>query len=533
MARRRRHPPLNIFLNGRLVGRLRRESTGAIDFQYDATWLAWENAIPVSLSLPLREDRFIGAQVIAVFDNLLPDNDAIRRRLAERAGAEGQDAYNLLTAVGRDCVGALQFLPDGMEPEAPNKVKGRAIDEEGIADILANLERSPLGVGDDKDFRISIAGTQEKTALLYWRKRWLVPHGTTATTHILKPQIGKLESGIDLSKSVENEHLCLRLVSALGIPAAHSEIADFAGRRALVIERFDRRRTRDQRLLRLPQEDCCQALSVPPTRKYQSEGGPGIRRLDSASRHAGVCGGQNRFADCKCIESFVSLLARPCTRRRPAPTNTACRGPRDASSRQRYRITEYLPPDSSGFEGIKTAFASQPAAKSMGDLARAAQMKQGLFDAMTVSPPNEVELEKLGFRELVNFFDLRMGYAGIPYTVTRDFHDKNQRVLTDFMTAIVEAIQVYRTNREAAYRAIIKITRQNDPYLLEKTHKSNLAQYDAIQGQPFPWQEGIESMINGFHARFTPAVVKNRDARPYLDPTFVQRAVDKLNLGKK
>lgn len=279
MARRRRHPPLNIFLNGRLVGRLRRESSGAIDFQYDDTWLSWENAIPVSLSLPLREDRFIGAPIIAVFDNLLPDNDAIRRRLAERAGAEGQDAYSLLTAVGRDCVGALQFLPDGMEPEALDKVKGRGIDEEGIAGILANLERSPLGVGDDKDFRISIAGAQEKTALLYWRKRWLVPHGTTATTHILKPQIGKLESGIDLSQSVENEHLCLQLVKAFGIPAAHSEIADFAGRRALVVERFDRRRTRDQRLLRLPQEDCCQALSVPPTLKYQSDGGPGIRQI--------------------------------------------------------------------------------------------------------------------------------------------------------------------------------------------------------------------------------------------------------------
>ena len=182
MARRSRHPPLSVFLNGRLVGRLRRESTGAINFQYDATWLDWENAIPVSLSLPLREDHFIGAPVFAVFDNLLPDNDAIRRRLAERAGAEGQDAYSLLTAVGRDCVGALQFLPDGTEPEAPNKVKGRPIDEEGIASILANLARSPLGVGDDKEVRISIAGTQEKTALLYWRKRWLVPHGTTATT---------------------------------------------------------------------------------------------------------------------------------------------------------------------------------------------------------------------------------------------------------------------------------------------------------------------------------------------------------------
>jgi serine/threonine-protein kinase HipA len=279
MARRRRHPPLNVFLNGRLVGKLRRESTGAIDFKYDNTWLAWENAIPVSLSMPLREDRFIGSPVIAVFDNLLPDNTDIRRRLAERAGAEGADAYSLLTAVGRDCVGALQFLPDGMEPEAPNKVKGQAIDEEGIAAILANLVRSPLGVGEDKEFRISIAGVQEKTALLYWRKRWLVPHGTTATTHILKPQIGKLESGIDLSQSVENEYLCLKLVQALGIPAANSTIADFAGRRTLVLERFDRRRTRDRRLLRLPQEDCCQALSFPPTLKYQSDGGPGIRQI--------------------------------------------------------------------------------------------------------------------------------------------------------------------------------------------------------------------------------------------------------------
>ena len=142
-----------------------------------------------------------------------------------------------------------------------------------------NLVRSPLGVGDDKEFRISIAGAQEKTALLYWRKRWLVPHGTTATTHILKPQIGKLESGIDLSKSVENEHLCLKLVQAFGIQAADTQIADFAGRRVLVVERFDRRRTRNQRLLRLPQEDCCQALSVPPTLKYQSDGGPGIRQI--------------------------------------------------------------------------------------------------------------------------------------------------------------------------------------------------------------------------------------------------------------
>ncbi len=279
MARRRSRIPLNVHLNGRLVGRLQRAASGAIDFQYDPAWLQWENAIPVSLSLPLREDRFIGDPVFAVFDNLLPDNDGIRARLAEKAGAEGDDAYSLLAAVGRDCVGALQFLPDGKEQGIPGAVSGRRVSDEEIGKIIANLARNPLGISDDEEFRISIAGAQEKTALLFWKGRWHVPHGTTATTHILKPQLGKLPNDIDMSQSVENEHLCLRIVDALGIPACRSEIMDFQDRRVLVVERFDRLWTRDKRLLRIPQEDMCQALSVPPSRKYEADGGPGIPRI--------------------------------------------------------------------------------------------------------------------------------------------------------------------------------------------------------------------------------------------------------------
>lgn len=279
MARRRAHPPLNVFLNSRLVGVLRRESTGAIDFQYDKDWLAWESTFPVSLSLPLREDRYIGAPVINVFDNLLPDSDVIRRRVAERVGAGGTDAYSLLTALGHDCVGALQFLPDGIDPGKAGTVNGNPVTDDDIAAIVNNLAAAPLGMGEDEDFRISIAGAQEKTALLRKDHKWFKPAGTTATTHILKPQIGQLPNGIDLSNSVENEYLCLKLLAALGVPAAHTEIADFGDRRTLIVERFDRRWTGDGRLLRLPQEDMCQALSVPPTRKYQSDGGPGMRDI--------------------------------------------------------------------------------------------------------------------------------------------------------------------------------------------------------------------------------------------------------------
>ena len=279
MGRPPANAPLNVFLNGRLAGVLRRESSGAIDFRYDPQWLSWESTFPISLSLPLREDRYIGAPVIAVFDNLLPDSEAIRRRVAERVGANGTDAYSMLAALGHDCVGALQFLPQGADPGPAGKIEGKLISESEVAAIIQNLATAPLGMGEDDDFRISIAGAQEKTALLRRDGKWYKPTGTTATTHILKPQIGRLPNGIDLSNSVENEYFCLKLLAALGVPAANAEIADFGERRTLIVERFDRLWTSDKRLLRLPQEDCCQALSVPPTRKYQSDGGPGMKDI--------------------------------------------------------------------------------------------------------------------------------------------------------------------------------------------------------------------------------------------------------------
>jgi serine/threonine-protein kinase HipA len=267
---------LRVFLNNRLVGSLAREPSGAIDFRYDPEWLDWPSNLPVSLSLPLREERYVGTPVSNLFDNLLPDNGVLRRHIAERVGAEGVDAYSLLAALGRDCVGALQFLPDGADPPRAGGIEGHPVDDEEIARILGNLARNPLGLGQDDDFRLSIAGAQEKTALLRWQDQWLRPTGATPTTHIFKPQIGQLPNGLDLSNSVENEYLCLTLTAAFGLPTAKVEMAIFGARRVLIVERFDRLWTRDRRLIRVPQEDCCQALSVPWTQKYESEGGPGI-----------------------------------------------------------------------------------------------------------------------------------------------------------------------------------------------------------------------------------------------------------------
>ncbi len=164
---------------------------------------------------------------------------------------------------------------------------------------------------------------------------------------------------------------------------------------------------------------------------------------------------------------------------------------------------------------------------------RAAAMKQGLIDGVAVNPPNEYELEKAGYRELANFLDFKMPYAGVPHTVSRVFRDKNRKVVEDYMTAVIEGMQIFRTNREKAYKAIFELTRQKDPALLERTYDSYMKQYDAIGGVPIPWEAGIESMITGFHERFNPLGIKNRDAKPFLDPSFVQKAIERLKLSKK
>lgn len=274
MAKRGRSGTMQVLLNGRLVGHLRLARSGAISFAYDLGWLAWEHAMPISLSLPLREEAHQGAPVIAYLENLLPDNQAIRERVAARVRAGGTDAWNMLEKIGRDCVGALQFV-SGEVPEAGG-LEGEPVKDAQIAALLRNLASAPLGLDENDDFRISIAGAQEKTALLRHNGEWVRPSGLTPTTHILKTQLGVLPNGINLSDSVENEFFCMSFCRAMGADVAEVEIVDFENVRSLVVTRFDRRWTADGRLIRLPQEDFCQALSVPPSQKYQIDGGPGI-----------------------------------------------------------------------------------------------------------------------------------------------------------------------------------------------------------------------------------------------------------------
>lgn len=271
-----------VALNGIEVGSLERHRSGAMSFRYLSDWLVRPGARPLSLSLPLSEQHYQGERVYNFFDNLLPDSFAIRTRIQARFNTATSHPFDLLSSIGRDCVGAIQLYPDGpdgVEIPPVDRITATPLDDLTIAGILAGYEHAPLGLGgDDEDFRISLAGAQEKTALLWYEGGWQRPHGSTPTSHIFKLPVGRIQhNGIDLSESVENEWLCQRIVQAFGLPVAPTELGQFGDQRVLIVTRFDRRWSRDGRwLMRLPQEDFCQALGIAPALKYESDGGPGI-----------------------------------------------------------------------------------------------------------------------------------------------------------------------------------------------------------------------------------------------------------------
>ena len=275
---------LNAWMNGEFVG------TWTVDrathaFTYAASWLDSPKVRSLSLSLPVTASREVRGDVVAhYFDNLLPDNDRIRERLGRRFGTRGTDAFSLLEAIGRDCVGAVQLLPQDTEPIGWNRVDCAPLSERQIAEILRAVP-ADAGPGmprqDDDLFRISIAGAQEKTAFTRHKGRWCRPHGATPTTHIFKLPLGLVGGSrrVDLSDSVQNEWVCAQIVAELGLPVAPTTMARFDGEDVLVVERFDRAwMDGGTWIARLPQEDFCQALGVPPRLKYEADGGPGMAK---------------------------------------------------------------------------------------------------------------------------------------------------------------------------------------------------------------------------------------------------------------
>lgn len=276
-----------------------QDARGQYALRYEEAWRAPEGAFPLSLSLPLTRAEHGDATVRAYLWNLLPDDDAVLRAWARRYRVSADDPLALLAHVGEDCAGALQIVP----PERADALLGGGaeavewLSEAQMAERLRHLRDDPGASREPGDpGQFSLAGAQPKTALLLDGERWGVPSGRTPTTHVLKPPALAAFAGF-----AENEHVCLRLAAGLGLPAVRSEVRRFEDQTAIVVARFDRVR-RDGTVIRLHQEDFCQALGVSPREKYEADGGPGAAGVVSVLRERGL----EPDAD---VAAFVGALA--------------------------------------------------------------------------------------------------------------------------------------------------------------------------------------------------------------------------------
>jgi serine/threonine-protein kinase HipA len=239
----------------------------------------------LSLSLPLSGQRYAHDAVAAFLDGLLPEADA-RRAMARDVGVTSIDTYGLIGAAGRDCAGALVIQPDvDPAPPQPTTLTAEPLTAAGLAELIANLRSAPLGMGGR--VRISLAGVQEKLLLARMPDGgWGRPVDGTPSTHILKPEVDGLQY------TVQNEAFSMRFARHLGLPTAKIEILRVDGRELIVVERYDRIIHPDGSVVRLHQEDFCQAAGLPPERKYEQDGGPSLRRvagmLQGVASRAGV-----------------------------------------------------------------------------------------------------------------------------------------------------------------------------------------------------------------------------------------------------
>lgn len=262
-------------VESREMGLVRQGRDGKLSFVYAEEWRNSPEAFPLSLSMPLALVEHGHAKTAPFLWGLLPDSERILDQWGRRFHVSSRNPFALILHVGEDCAGAVQFVA----PDRVNAIRRQSpadiqwLDESVIAQRLRSLRadhaawRLPRDTG-----QFSLAGAQPKTALLFLNGRWGLPSGRVPTTHILKPPTGEFDG------HAENEHFCLELARSLGMAVPNSAIHHFEEEIAIVVERYDRIAF-GARFKRVHQEDICQALALPPTRKYESEGGPGVASI--------------------------------------------------------------------------------------------------------------------------------------------------------------------------------------------------------------------------------------------------------------
>ncbi len=260
---------LDVYLKEDLVGQLEQDDSGAMRFRYAETWLATKGAIPLSVSLPLRRERFGRNECRPFFAGLLPEENS-RKLIAKAFGVSDKNDFAILERIGAECAGAVSLIPPGELPAA-GQPRYREITLDELADKFAALPYHPLLAGED-GIRLSLAGVQGKLAVAIRDGHFCLPLDGSPSSDILKPTSPHFEG------LVENEFFCMRLAAQVGLDVAPVELGRAGDTPFLQVERFDRKRQPDGRWERIHQEDFCQAMGIPPELKYQQEGGPNLKK---------------------------------------------------------------------------------------------------------------------------------------------------------------------------------------------------------------------------------------------------------------
>jgi serine/threonine-protein kinase HipA len=248
------------------IGTLSLTEKRAFVFQYTDEWLDDPKALPLSIRLPLQKEPFPDEACRIFFANLLPEG-AVRSLIARKFGLSESNDFMLLRAIGGECAGAISLLPEGKEP--PSGGDYIPLSHSELDGMIEHMAQTPLLVSKTEQ-RLSLAGAQQKLPVFMRDGALYLPMGGAPSSHIVKPGIPGYEN------IAANEAFCMRLAKKSGLPVPDVDLQK--GRYAVyIIERYDRRKDAEGNLVRIHQEDFCQALGSSHLEKYEAEGGPGFK----------------------------------------------------------------------------------------------------------------------------------------------------------------------------------------------------------------------------------------------------------------
>ncbi|GGE64000.1 type II toxin-antitoxin system HipA family toxin [Nesterenkonia cremea] len=256
---------LNVLLYSEYVADLVETRSGAHRLQY----LRDSSPAPVSLSMPPAVQSHGHKTVKPFLEGLLPDRVDVREAMGAKYGVSGANPFALLTHIGEDCAGAVQFVhPSRRDEVLSGSGQFRELSDRDLSQRLREFKPGVATSWVAAQEHWSLGGAQSKFAVREENGRFYSVTGAEPTTHIIKPGIA------DLRDQALNEHISMTALRRAGLSVAETDFREFEDQSALIVKRYDRGTTPEGRLVRIHQEDMCQALSVFPKDKYESSGGP-------------------------------------------------------------------------------------------------------------------------------------------------------------------------------------------------------------------------------------------------------------------